>query len=180
MVLRPRAHRPQLHHHGGKCEALPAELSAKGAADVSNIATAFACKTIGGTWKGGHDVSGHVFMLVLASAFLYFELHLSDTHSSHPSISPSAAAAVAADTTAEEKRALGGWESEKSASVRLWSRRFVWAVIGLDLFMLMMTAIWFHTWAEKVSGLAIAASSVWCVYFLTRFVLAWRDIVEGV
>ena len=165
---------------GGKCETLPAELSAKGGQDIQMIATSIACKTVGGRWRGGHDISGHVFMLVLSSAFLYYELYLSEQHSSHPSVSPSAAAGVAHGLTDEEKKAIGGWESETFALIRLYSRYFVYAVIALDIFMLFMTAIWFHTLQEKISGLVIAAASVWCVYFLTRFAPVWKDIIEGV
>ena len=36
--------------------------------------TGQACKAVGGTWRGGHDISGHVFILVLGSAFLGLEL----------------------------------------------------------------------------------------------------------
>ena len=36
--------------------------------------TSQACKQIGGVWKGGHDISGHVFILVLGSASLMAEL----------------------------------------------------------------------------------------------------------
>jgi hypothetical protein len=162
---------------GGRCDALPAKIDDSGRPDFSAVATHIACKAVGGHWKGGHDISGHVFMLVLSSAFLILELYISDALSPHPHVSPKAAAAVAHDTTDEEKRELGGWESGTEATIRLWSRYFVWTIVGLDFWMFLMTAIWFHTWLEKLSGLLISGSCIWAVYFLPTLLPAWRAIV---
>jgi len=38
------------------------------------VLTSAACKLAGGQWKGGHDLSGHVFLLTHASLFLWAEL----------------------------------------------------------------------------------------------------------
>lgn len=118
-------------------------------------------------------------MLVLSSAFLLYELYISDTHSTHPHVSPAAAAKLAHDLTDDEKKAMGGWESESAAQIRVWSRRLLWGVVGLDFWMIMMTAIWFHTWLEKLSGLMLAGATVWAVYFLGEFAEGWRPIVGG-
>jgi Inositol phospholipid synthesis and fat-storage-inducing TM len=150
--------------------------------DLSTIATNLSCKASGGKWLGGHDISGHFFMLVLSSAFLFLEFFISEsqTQATHPHISREAAARIAADTTEEEKRALGGWESEGAIKARVWTQYLVWGVIVLDVWMLLMTAIWFHTIFEKLSGLVLASASVWAVYFLPRFLPAWRGVVGGV
>ena len=161
---------------GGRCEALPAKLNTS-KADVSTIMTGLACKAVGGRWKGGHDISGHVFMLVLSSAFLVMELYISDNQSPHPHVDSRAAANIAHEMTKEEREAIGGWESESQAKLRLWTRYFVWTVAVLDVWMLLMTAIWFHTWLEKLSGLAISGLCIWTVYFLPAFEPRWRDIV---
>lgn len=165
------------------------------AIDLSTINTGLSCKIHGGRWLGGHDISGHFFLLVLSSAFLFLEFFISESQqlsrssssSQTPNISASAAAQIARDTTEEEKRAVGGWDNadeEDTTSIdykaRLWTSYFVWGVIVLDGWMLLMTAIWFHTLFEKVSGLALAAGSVWAVYFLPRLVPGWRSIVGGV
>jgi Inositol phospholipid synthesis and fat-storage-inducing TM len=170
---------------GGRCVPHPASSSggpASDDADLSAIATSLSCKLHGGKWHGGHDISGHSFMLVLSSAFLFLEFLISESraHAAHPHISASAAAQIARDTTEEEKRAVGGWESEGAARARLWASYLVWAVIALDVWMLLMTAVWFHTLFEKVSGLALAALTVWAVYFLPRFLPRWRTLVGGV
>jgi hypothetical protein len=165
---------------GGRCEALPAKIDDSGRPDISAMATQIACKAVGGRWKGGHDISGHVFMLVLSSAFLLLEIYVSDALSPHPRVSPNAAAGVAYSTTDEEKRELGGWESNTDAKIRLWTRYFVSTVIALDFWMLLMTAIWFHTWLEKLSGLLLSASCIWAVYFLPAFLPGWGAIVGPV
>jgi hypothetical protein len=118
-------------------------------------------------------------MLALSSAFLLYELHIADGHSSHPSVSPSAAARLAQEMTEEERKAVGGWESETVARIRVWSRYFLYGVVSLDLWMLLMTAIWFHTWLEKLSGLLMAACTLYLTYFLGDFVDGWRAVVGG-
>lgn len=165
---------------GGHCEPqLFNESGLKGALEVTRATSGLTCKAAGGVWRGGYDISGHVFMLVLSSSFLLYELYIADRHSWHPSVSPQAAATVAHELTEEERVAVGGWESESMARIRLWSRYFLYAVVLLDLWMLMMTAIFFHTWLEKLTGLAIAASSVWTTYFLGDVLQGWRAIVGG-
>ncbi|KIY00229.1 uncharacterized protein Z520_03914 [Fonsecaea multimorphosa CBS 102226] len=165
---------------GGHCELQPINTTGlKDALEMTMIASGPACKAAGGDWRGGHDISGHVFMLALSSAFLLYEIYMADRDSAHPSVSPRAAAALAHDMTEEERKAVGGWESETQALVRIWSRYFLYAVVVLDFWMLMMTAIWFHTWTEKLSGLLIAAVTIWVTYFLGDFVPQWREIVGG-
>ncbi|KIW25033.1 uncharacterized protein PV07_10706 [Cladophialophora immunda] len=165
---------------GGHCEPqLINTTGLKEAMDMTTIASGPACKAAGGEWRGGHDISGHVFMLALSSAFLLYEIYIADRESAHPSVSPRAAAAVAHDMTEEERKAVGGWESESVAMVRIWSRYFLYAVVVLDFWMLMMTAIWFHTWTEKLSGLFIAAGTLWGTYFVGDFIPQWREIVGG-
>ncbi|KAJ9637499.1 uncharacterized protein PV06_04023 [Exophiala oligosperma] len=165
---------------GGHCE--PHIMNTNGlkeAIDMTTISSGPVCKAAGGRWRGGHDISGHVFILVLSSALLLYELSISDRHSSHPHVSPKAAAAVAHDMTEEERKAVGGWESETAAKLRIWSRYLVYGVVVLDFWMLMMTAIWFHTWLEKLSGLLIAGLTLYGLYFVGDHVPQWRQIVGG-
>lgn len=173
---------------GGHCEGPPANLdvspSSSSQSPASPLLDAFAihtsstaCKAAGGRWRGGHDISGHVFMLVLSSAFLFFEFYLSDAHSQHPTISPRAAANIASSTTELEKRAVGGWESAQQARWRIYACYFTYTVVALDLWMLLMTAVFFHTWLEKLNGLLLAAATVWTVYFLGDMAPSWRGLV---
>jgi len=165
---------------GGHCEPQLVDTAGlKDAIEMARLSSGIACKAAGGHWRGGYDISGHVFMLVLSSAFLLYELHISDRDSSHPSVSPQAAARLAHDMTEEERKAVGGWETETQAKISIWSRYFTYAVVGLDFWMLMMTAIWFHTWLEKLAGLLIASVTLHGTYFVSDFVPAWRELVGG-
>jgi hypothetical protein len=133
---------------GGKCEAIQRELASGVAAQEAPIVdftlalSAAACKSAGGAWRGGHDVSGHVFMLVLATAFLAFET-LGSSSCSQPSLS-----FEVVDNHHNEKEIA---TAREVSWIKKWSLRFIWSVTVLDWWMLLMTAIWFHTWFEKVS-----------------------------
>jgi hypothetical protein len=52
---------------GGTCEGVA------GVADGTTMTSA-ACRSHGGKWVGGHDPSGHSFLLVHSSLFLWFEI----------------------------------------------------------------------------------------------------------
>ncbi|KFH48844.1 FIT family protein-like protein [Hapsidospora chrysogenum ATCC 11550] len=161
---------------GGKCELAGREV-VMGDTSVGEMVTAVACKAAGGKWQGGHDISGHVFLLVLSTAFLMEEvgwpvLRWSGWRPDERAIvMPDGAikgAAVEAETRAGEGRGeawlgLGG--------------KFAAVVMGLNLWMLLMTAIYFHTWVEKFTGLWTAAMGFYVVYIIPRFVPAVRSVV---
>ncbi|RUP46455.1 inositol phospholipid synthesis and fat-storage-inducing TM-domain-containing protein [Jimgerdemannia flammicorona] len=50
---------------GGQCVSLTS--------DLTSVATGLECKRGGGTWVGGHDVSGHCLLLIHSSLFLLEE-----------------------------------------------------------------------------------------------------------
>lgn len=125
---------------GGRCERIQADGMDESIPEA--IVTAVACKLVNGSWHGGHDVSGHAFMLVLASAFLVFELLGS-------------AATVNRNVDAKDKKKdstpteITVEEHAQDPAARM-SRHFVLVVAGLCWWMLLMTGIWFHTFFEKV------------------------------
>ncbi|PGH30173.1 hypothetical protein GX50_07073 [[Emmonsia] crescens] len=145
---------------GGRCEVSILPGSANPMSELAAILTATTCKASGGAWTGGHDVSGHVFMLVLASAFLLLELQ----------------GASSAEGEMDKRKDMRQ-EVVQGASYERWSRKFTLAVGGLSWWMLLMTATWFHTWLEKATGLMLALGTVYTVYFLPRTLLPWRNIV---
>lgn len=58
---------------GGRCE-VAAQGGAHGQMGPAEaLLTSAACKVAGGKWRGGHDLSGHVFLLTHASMFLWSE-----------------------------------------------------------------------------------------------------------
>ncbi|KAJ5351143.1 hypothetical protein N7452_000117 [Penicillium brevicompactum] len=166
---------------GGKCERAFEEagkmgLGGSNPTDLEVLFTAATCKAAGGAWRGGHDISGHVLMLVLATGLLAFE-----------AVGASAPAFLSrfglnADAGRDRKTSdadsnLPVEPAETSSFARTWTLRLVWGVVGLGWWMLFMTAIWFHTWLEKWSGLLIALSSVYTVYILPRRLDSLRDVI---
>ncbi|KAI5853473.1 inositol phospholipid synthesis and fat-storage-inducing TM-domain-containing protein [Tricharina praecox] len=62
---------------GGACEVLHkanADPNDNGMSKGGMLLTSAACKLQGGRWTGGHDLSGHVFLLTHASLFLWSEV----------------------------------------------------------------------------------------------------------
>ena len=57
---------------GGSCQQLEDNGMEMSAGKL--FVTSAACKVAGGKWRGGHDLSGHVFLLTHASLFLWAEL----------------------------------------------------------------------------------------------------------
>ncbi len=153
----------------------PADMMEKAEmSDVREVFTHAACKTIGGQWKGGHDISGHVFLLILGSAMIWLELlpavlrmeGLREARRIMTSDGLIRSASIEADVQLEpasEPHGYGVWGSL--------------LVLGSSWWMLLMTAAYFHTWFEKFTGLIVAFGTIYAVYFLPRAVPAFRRIV---
>ncbi|OJK02839.1 hypothetical protein ASPACDRAFT_1853410 [Aspergillus aculeatus ATCC 16872] len=157
---------------GGKCErAIPEAENPYTTTDFGTLATAVACKGAGGAWRGGHDVSGHVFMLVLMTSLIGFEVW--GARLSREEVD-SKEKKEGEKTDALDK---DGDDDDAQAVFAVWSARLAWTVVGLGMWMLLMTAIWFHTWFEKVTGLLIALGTVFTIYILPRTNIPWREIV---
>jgi ATP adenylyltransferase len=140
---------------GGRCEVAEARVEEGGAA-VGEVLTAAACKAVGGSWSGGHDISGHVFMLVLGSAFLMQEVGWTVVRWREGQRgSGEERSVVASDGSvqgAEDEAgiiSIGNTGGEDD--VLGIGGKFVLAIVALSLWMILMTAIYFHTWLEKVS-----------------------------
>jgi len=137
---------------GGKCAQALNQVAEVGlqspSVQLETMFTAATCKAAGGAWRGGHDISGHVFMLVLATALLTFEAVGAGAVAASPS--------AARESEGRERKASDpnasstGDVAADSRVGRTWSMRLVWGVVILGWWMLFMTAIWFHTWLEKV------------------------------
>ncbi|KAJ5157313.1 uncharacterized protein N7482_008413 [Penicillium canariense] len=166
---------------GGKCEEALSRVQNVGldespSAQLATLFSAATCKAAGGAWRGGHDISGHVFMLVVSTSLLAFE-----------AVGVGAFSAFWVSTrTGEDVRERKASDPDASGAssqngdfglATKWSMRLVWGVVGLGWWMLFMTAIWFHTWLEKWSGLAVALSTVYVIYLLPRRLAPWREIV---
>ena len=173
---------------GGQCEPFTdpavkysAEAQAEKAEmnDVREVFTHAACRAIGGQWAGGHDISGHVFLLILGSAMLGLEVFpavlrmagLRDTRrvrteeglvQSAGSEGSLAASLVDGGVVQKAGLGIGG--------------QFALAVGGVSWWMLLMTAAFFHTWFEKLTGLLVAFTAIYVIYFLPRAVPVLRGV----
>lgn len=166
---------------GGKCEVAQQAVF-EGDADKADALTAVACKASGGRWSGGHDISGHVFLLMLGSWMLVQEVGWVILRASAGSSSDSVASAATTTTTTstttlqagnglEERAVVMADGAVKGASVEAAAAiekegsqhhhaghvglgaggKIAATVVALSYWMLLMTAIYFHTWFEKVS-----------------------------
>lgn len=149
---------------GGQCELLRDPTAKEEMSDAREYFTAAACKAVGGTWKGGHDISGHVFLLILGSALLWFEFLPALTRAEglrdgrRIMLQDGKVASVAVEKDPESEK-----EEPTTQGVK-----FSLGVAALMWWMLLMTAAYFHTWFEKFTGLLVAFSALWVVYFLPR------------
>ncbi|KAI6868157.1 hypothetical protein KC323_g3189 [Hortaea werneckii] len=177
---------------GGKCLALsssssslpPPEAAAQVEAmsDVERALSHAACKAVGGRWAGGHDISGHVFLLILGSAMLWLEIlpvvltnasGLREARQVRGSDGNITSCTVDQSGT-KEGGTGGGAEPAQNLS---FPTKLSLSVAALSWWMLLMTAAFFHTWFEKFTGLVVAFSAIWGVYFLPRGLPSWRRVV---
>jgi hypothetical protein len=142
---------------------------------IKDIMTHAQCKVSGGTWSGGIDISGHVFLLILGSTILWMEVL--------PAVLKSkglreARAVLLADGTVAPAELENDAEREKTGgqATRI-GVKFIIGIVALMWWMLLMTAAFFHTWTEKLSGLIVAFFGIWLVYFLPRGVPVVRTIL---
>lgn len=173
---------------GGKCDAGKGSFGTADNVDspeTTKIFSAAQCRMSGGKWKGGRDISGHVFMLALMSAFLFLEWF-------------GAAEVVVGDLkeTKEKQRQQVKEENEKKGEgeakkdvkdlhevkdgdneeqAERWMRIIVWVMVGLSFWMLLMTAIFFHTWLEKVRN---ALKPVPCFLLFSSSISANPDDID--
>lgn len=96
-------------------------------------------------WRGGHDVSGHSFMMIHCSMFL-FEL----VHPLLPSLLPRYFASTSSRT---QPRRL-------PIAVRATAYTSI-VVMALSWWMLLMTSLFFHSPSEKLSGVAFGLLGWW-------------------
>ena len=150
---------------GGQCELMRDPAARADMSNTREYVTAATCKAVGGQWKGGHDISGHVFLLILGSALLWFEFLPALTRveglrdGRRILLDDGKVATVAVEKHLDEAEK----ETPTTQGVK-----FSLGVAALMWWMLLMTAAYFHTWFEKFTGLLIAFSALWAVYFLPR------------
>lgn len=166
---------------GGQCEIIYSQdpysqMEKAQMGDAREALTHAACKVIGGTWKGGHDISGHVFLLILGSAMLWLELlpavlRMEGLREARRVLMPDGLVRSAA---VESDERAGNMEVPKELGLGV---KAALGVAGLSWWMLLMTAAYFHTWFEKLTGLLVAFGALYVIYFLPRAIPAMRRIL---
>lgn len=158
---------------GGQCEKLADPEQRQEMSDARVYLTASACKAAGRRWVGGHDISGHVFLLIAGSALLWFE--------TLPALTRVEGLRDGRRIKLEDgKVASVGVEKDPEGEKYEPTRRGVPVPITIAAFMwwmLLMTAAFFHTWFEKFTGLLVAFAGLWTVYFLPRGVPQVRAVL---
>lgn len=136
---------------GGQCELVEeAEAGNVIMDDTRQFVTGIACKAVGGKWRGGHDISGHVFLLVLGSMFLFEEVLHVVLKSARAKEERTIFMADGAVKSAEVEAQLDTGIIAETPGQWTLGAKVVLGVAGLMLYMLLMTAAYFHTWFEKV------------------------------
>lgn len=163
---------------GGKCEVAlsddpVSQMKQDDMSKAEKAATHAACRLIGGQWKGGHDISGHVFLLVMGSAMLWFEVlpvlvRWAGFTSARRIVRSDGRSGSPGGTTYEKG------ESEEDHGI---FGTFALVVGVVSWWMLLMTAAYFHTWFEKFTGLTVALTAIYSTYFLPRAIPALRQVL---
>lgn len=180
---------------GGLCEVLirgAQESDSEPQKQLVHALTHAACSKAGGRWHGGWDLSGHVFLLVLGSGMLWFEMlpvllpHVVGVCGGRlvtmpdgrvvrvGSGSPGNTTSMADkhNDTPEQAQAR-----KQAQQIKFSATTLSMAVATFSWWMLLMTAAFFHTWVEKAFALAVAFVGLWIIYVLPRAVPALRGVV---
>ncbi|KAK4047146.1 hypothetical protein OIV83_005598 [Microbotryomycetes sp. JL201] len=101
-------------------------------------------------WRGGHDVSGHTFMMVHTTLFLYQLIA-----PTLPLVFPSLYKKSFSDKSKTTKTTYSPVEQPAPLAVKL-TTYFALAIMALSWWMLLMTSLFFHSPSEKMSGFMFA------------------------
>ncbi|GEQ70385.1 hypothetical protein JCM33374_g4062 [Metschnikowia sp. JCM 33374] len=166
---------------GGKCASIPSEKVAalRGAASgslsrqfylvgpnyESTAVSSYLCRRLKGSWEGGHDPSGHVFLLVHASLYLFHE-----TKPFWPG-------------WVDFVNSIRLFANDQTLTIAVRAKRLltnvahlpVLSLLSLWSFMLLVTNMYFHSLAEKLVGLIFGYLGVAAVYYAPRYI-AKKDV----
>ncbi|ODV63050.1 uncharacterized protein ASCRUDRAFT_74455 [Ascoidea rubescens DSM 1968] len=153
------------------------------------------CRRIGGSWKGGHDPSGHVFLLVHSSLFLIFELlpnlsiYLNDfiyqnsNNYYFASLIDYLKLNKNIDQKLKDNDSINNNNNNKTNQINNKDKSITnllfqlsknslsltFLLLSLWYFMLLITSIYFHSVYEKLFGLLFGYLSWFLIYIFPRF-----------
>ncbi|KAJ2791178.1 hypothetical protein H4R20_006898 [Coemansia guatemalensis] len=131
-------------HTGGSCHSLQPDVGSDVAPTPLPFASMQSCRSAGGSWAGGHDVSGHCFLLIHSALLLAEE-------------------ALVPLWSAGQRVRHGRWPTVRG-SARWAVLAATLALVGLWLFMLYVTASYFHHVNELLSGI-VAGTGFWAALY---------------
>lgn len=156
---------------GGKCGAIPGDKLAAfsnrlhlfvsaGELYESTQISSSTCRRLRGSWEGGHDPLGHVFLLVHSSLYLFHEIKpfwkgWSELYHNGVSFAKNVSRA--------------NFVTKLRLFVRESPSAVVLALLALWWFMLLMTNMYFHSLAEKLVGLAFGYVGIAAVYWVPQW-----------
>ncbi|KAI5952038.1 hypothetical protein CANMA_005117 [Candida margitis] len=126
----------------------------------SNHVSSYHCRKFKGSWMGGYDPSGHVFLMIHSSIYLYFE-----TAAWFNWDELSAFVRQLKQNIIEPRSLL----VNRNQFLRGLAQVVLIGLVALWWFMLLMTNVYFHSIVEKLSGLAFGYFGVLVVYVLPRW-----------
>jgi len=202
------------------CELAESELASPGTMrgagkEVASVLTHAACNMAHGTWSGGYDISGHVFILVLGSGMLWMEMlpflaarwsglgigrivrteqgkvgrvggvqdELAGVGAGHALRGVNDATQKIQDAAQRELDARPQLHQTVDATARNarglkhYAAAMALVTAVLSWWMLLMTAAFFHTWFEKLTGWMLAFGCLWTIYFLPRGSPVVREVL---
>ncbi|EGW35656.1 uncharacterized protein SPAPADRAFT_58864 [Spathaspora passalidarum NRRL Y-27907] len=130
---------------------------------VSSTISSYNCKRIkGSSWEGGHDPSGHVFLLIHSSLYLFLE-----TAEYWPGWG-ALINSISSVVHNHEKTIIEKLKQLAILGVKIHPQLLVIGMISFWWFMLLTTNIYFHSIAEKLVGMVYGYLGIVVVYFVPR------------
>ncbi|KAK6459374.1 inositol phospholipid synthesis and fat-storage-inducing TM-domain-containing protein [Scheffersomyces xylosifermentans] len=132
----------------------------------SKYVTSYSCRKLKGNWEGGHDPSGHVFLLVHSSLYLFLEVQpfwISWSYFKGTVI-------TAYKNITQPNKTIGDKIKTFKDLVVENPSVLVVKLIVLWWFMLFMTNIYFHSIAEKFVGLIFGYFGIIGIYYVPRYI----------
>lgn len=136
------------------------QQSGNGNGFESSRIDSYSCKRMKGSWEGGHDPSGHVFLMVHSSLYLFLECR---------QYWPGWGVLVEKLKGIVYSSQQGSIGERIKLIVNDTPHVFLVVLISFWWWMLLMTNIYFHSISEKLVGLIFGYIGVFVVYYVPRF-----------
>ena len=124
----------------------------------STVLSSLMCRRLRGSWEGGHDPLGHVFLLVHSLLYLFFETH---AHWHLPAL---------LTLLHQASNRSNAW-----LLLRKYPELPVLLLLVLWWFMLLNTNMYFHLTAENFVGLVFGYTEVAALYVVQRWLRARKE-----